>query len=301
MCETLQFNALHQSRVVTVTDVRCRPHDCGRGCEEFNESHEIVFPRSGFFVREVGREETAGDSNCVLFFRRNQPYRVSHPVAGGDDCTTLSFSRATLLEAFGAYDPRLYDCPYDPFPSLGALSDSVATLMLHRMRSSLLGGHFGSGTLDVLSTDEYALRLLDAVAFDAAQFLGRRVGRVGDDTRRAHRALAEEARAFLRVHMRESHSLPEIARAVYSSPFHLARVFRRVTGLSLHRYLTRLRLREALQRLADGERDLTRLAFSVGYSSHSHFSQAFRGEFGCPPNACRGRPISHRRAKRARI
>ena len=33
-------------------------------------------------------------------------------------------------------------------------------------------------------------------------------------------------------------SLTEIARAVFSSPFHLARIFRRETGVSLHRQLT---------------------------------------------------------------
>jgi AraC-like DNA-binding protein len=74
-------------------------------------------------------------------------------------------------------------------------------------------------------------------------------------------------------------SLSELARAVFSSPFHLARVFRRETGTSLHGYQTRLRLSVALERLADGASDLTTLALDLGFASHAHFTDAFRRGF----------------------
>ncbi|MDX1660442.1 MAG: helix-turn-helix domain-containing protein, partial [Gemmatimonadota bacterium] len=46
------------------------------------------------------------------------------------------------------------------------------------------------------------------------------------------------------------------------------------------------RLRVALEVLPDCE-NLTRLALSVGYSSHSHFSWAFRREYATTPSAVR--------------
>ena len=58
--------------------------------------------------------------------------------------------------------------------------------------------------------------------------------------------------------------------------------------MPLHRYLTRLRLRAALERLAGGANDLTALALDLGFSSHSHFADAFRREFGRTPSAVRG-------------
>jgi AraC-like DNA-binding protein len=64
----------------------------------------------------------------------------------------------------------------------------------------------------------------------------------------------------------------------------LARIFRRETGLSLHRQLTRLRLRDALEHLANGKPDLTGLALDLGFSSHAHFSHSFRHEFGSTPS-----------------
>jgi len=132
-----------------------------------------------------------------------------------------------------------------------------------------------------------ALKLLETLARDASQSETRSNGSARAATTHVHRELAESARVVLSQRMCDPLTLPTIAHLVHSSPFHLARVFRRMTGLSLHRYLTRLRLRAALERLADGESDLTALALSLGFASHSHFSNAFRGEFSMAPSALR--------------
>ena len=85
----------------------------------------------------------------------------------------------------------------------------------------------------------------------------------------------------------ERFSLAATAAEVGYSPFHLARVFRAVTGSSLHSYAERLRLRHALDRVADGERDLSALAAELGFASHSHFTLRFRRAFARPPSALR--------------
>jgi AraC-like DNA-binding protein len=75
-------------------------------------------------------------------------------------------------------------------------------------------------------------------------------------------------------------SLDELAEAVSRSPFHLARRFRQQTGLSLHQYRQHLRLASAMERLADGERDLAGLAHDLGYCSQSHLGAVFRRGVG---------------------
>jgi AraC-like DNA-binding protein len=82
-------------------------------------------------------------------------------------------------------------------------------------------------------------------------------------------------------------TLTRIAAALGVSVFHLCRSFRRATGLTLHGYRDEVRLRMALERLEQGEGDLTRLGLELGYSSHSHFTAAFRRSFGRPPSAAR--------------
>jgi AraC-like DNA-binding protein len=51
----------------------------------------------------------------------------------------------------------------------------------------------------------------------------------------------------------------------------------------VHRYRNRLRLRAAVERLSDGPVDRSTLAHALGFSSHSHFTAAFRAEFGVTP------------------
>ena len=82
-------------------------------------------------------------------------------------------------------------------------------------------------------------------------------------------------------------TLDDVAEATAYSKYHLARLFKRETGLPIHRYLNRLRLRAALERLMEPAEDLSRLALEVGFSSHSHFTQAFRVEFGRTPSELR--------------
>ena len=82
-------------------------------------------------------------------------------------------------------------------------------------------------------------------------------------------------------------TLNDVADAACCSLFHLARSFRKHTGLSLHGYRQRLRLATALQRLEEGERDIAALAHELGYSSQSHLGAAFVQELGVTPAQAR--------------
>lgn len=84
-------------------------------------------------------------------------------------------------------------------------------------------------------------------------------------------------------------SLAQIAEACHSTPFHLARLFRKQTGLSLHQYRHQLRLASALSRLEQGERDLAGLAHDLGYASQSHFGACFHAAVGATPATARAR------------
>ncbi|NJL26850.1 MAG: helix-turn-helix transcriptional regulator, partial [Thermoanaerobaculia bacterium] len=100
-------------------------------------------------------------------------------------------------------------------------------------------------------------------------------------------ASVEAARALLVEHYHEPLQLEDVASAAGISPFHLCRLFKRSTGLPIHRYLTRLRLATALERVVEGCTDLADLAFELGFSSHSHLSSAFRKELGLAPSEVR--------------
>jgi AraC-like DNA-binding protein len=88
---------------------------------------------------------------------------------------------------------------------------------------------------------------------------------------------------------RYMHAVPvsQIASELRASPYHLNRVFRSCTGMTLHGYLTELRLRAAWHELRDWPGHLSGLASLLGFSSHSHFAAAFRRSTGMTPSEAR--------------
>jgi AraC-like DNA-binding protein len=60
-----------------------------------------------------------------------------------------------------------------------------------------------------------------------------------------------------------------------------------VTGVHMHQYLNRLRLRAALEQVAEPRLALAAIALDHGFSSQSHFSAAFRKEFRITPSEAR--------------
>ena len=78
-------------------------------------------------------------------------------------------------------------------------------------------------------------------------------------------------------------NLEELGRRVACSHFYLSRTFTRETGLTLSQWLRRARLERAAELLRTRKCNVTEAALEVGYSSLSHFSQAFREMFGCCP------------------
>src|SRR5438093_7174967 len=104
--------------------------------------------------------------------------------------------------------------------------------------------------------------------------------------------MIRRTKEFLDARFTERLHLTEVADAVGASPAYLTDVFRQFEGISLHRYLTQLRLARALNELPQTS-DLTRLALDLGFSSHSHFTMAFRRAFGCTPSGFRRRTRRH--------
>ena len=101
------------------------------------------------------------------------------------------------------------------------------------------------------------------------------------------RLRVERARALLASSPATRWDLDTLGRVLYCSPFHLARQFRALTGETISRYLLRLRLGLAIERLAEGERDIAALASDIGFAHHSHFSARFRTIFGITPTQAR--------------
>jgi AraC-like DNA-binding protein len=57
--------------------------------------------------------------------------------------------------------------------------------------------------------------------------------------------------------------------------------------MTISAYRNHLRVRAALERLADGERSLTSLAADLGFADHAHMARTVRRETGAAPSVLR--------------
>ncbi len=95
---------------------------------------------------------------------------------------------------------------------------------------------------------------------------------------------ARKVVAILERDLADPPSLDEIGHEVGCSPFYLSRTFSREMGMTIPQCLRTLRMRYAAELLKSGRCNVTEAAMAVGYSSLSHFSQAFCQTIGCCPN-----------------
>jgi AraC-like DNA-binding protein len=228
------------------------------------------------------------DPTRVMLYNRGQAYTRAALTPRGDRCEWFSLPAEAVLAARRAHG-RADGDEDAPF---GAASFAPGSPRMYLLAQAIDRHLAGPGAdVDALFVEEATLTLLDHVAASLAELEGRRVRSAPAP---AHRRLAAAAERLLATRFAEPGlTLPKLAAELDSSPFHLARVFRQVTGRSLHAWRMALRLRAAVEPLLDGgAEDLTRLALELGFSSHSHFSAAFRATYGVTPSQLPRLPLS---------
>lgn len=225
---------------------------------------EFVFPRRAVRIHREDRAAFVADANQVVFYNPGDRYERSAVSEEGDRCEWFGVTAAAGLDR--------------PFAHAVGPCDLGTYLMQRRIVVRLMRGE-----VDDLQLDECVLELLARVQGPTPVLAVARPPKPA-------REWVAQVQEILALRAAEPWTLRQLGAAVGASPFALCRAFRALTGESLHRYRTGLRLRLALERLADPKSDLTGLAGDLGYSSHSHFSAAFRRAFGMTPAQFRGVP-----------
>ena len=262
---------LLKTRTITVRDVYCQGTCRPQSAEEYATDTHLVFPYRGVYVRHLGHDQAVGEANQVLFFNATEGYRVSHPVSGGDASLTLVISDLLLREmaprtflregaALAFRQQRL---------RIDARTQALVALLRHSLREKIA---------EPLEAESLVLTLVQrALGPRTTHAAGASLGR---------QRLVDRAKLVLTSDLARRWTLTEIAAEVRCSPVYLTQVFQQVEGLPLYRYQLRLRLARALDLLAQYD-DLTTLSLDLGFSSHSHFSAAFREAYGRSPSEFR--------------
>jgi AraC-like DNA-binding protein len=272
-----EVRILLETKQLRVGTFRCRPGDplwAQENC--IGRGHHVVFPATGVRITQ-GRSDpfVANPLNAVLY-NAGQTYRRRLVSSQGDLCTFLVV-HPELLERLAEQRPRSSES--HPFDGSEAPVDPAAYLTQARVVRHLRDAARRETGPDLLFVEESLFDVL-------SRTLSRSTRRLAADPNTS--GVVEQVKELLATRFHENLSLAGIGREVHRSPFHLARLFRLGTGRSIHEYRTQLRLRSGLSWLEEGRPDLAALALDLGFSSHSHFTSAFRRAFGIPPSAVRG-------------
>lgn len=232
----------------------------------------VVLPFSGVFSKhDAPGHDVIGTPSHAVFIAADTPYRLGYPGAIGD--------RALILRFDDALAPGGLDGSDGEAPASNGLLPAEAMMLRNLLYARLARGEAGQF--------ESEARGLDLLAMS----LG--ATRRGDTSMRRATA-ARWARALQRVKEAvasapaDKWNVEKLAHIARLSPYHLCRVFRRMTGASIYGYVLRERLAATLDSVLDGA-DLTTVALDAGFASHSHFTARFRDFFGCTPAALRRR------------
>lgn len=246
----------------------------------------FVFPRTSVVIRHEGHSPVAADPCTVTFYNSGQRYTREPLDPRGDHCEWFAVRPDVLRNVVAGYDPAVQERqPGEPFDRTHGRSDSRSYAAQRAVARHLAA----SDDPDPLAVEEAVLAVLERVLA-----LTYESDPAGDEPPERPHTLVHRARGYLQDRYRETSTLDEIAAAIGSSVFHLCRVFKRETGMTLHAYRQELRLRRALELIAEPDSNLTAVALHLGFSSHSHFSAAFKAAFGTTPSRFRRHPSRHR-------
>lgn len=263
----LAIHDLLDTQTVAIRDVVCDGKCRHKSPEECPNSTYLVFPYRGVYLRHLGSNEAVAEANQVLFFNQAEGYRISHPVQGGDACLSISVREELLREL--APKEHLYDNPAVMFRKQRWQIDPRAQVLVALLRHSLL-----NRSIEMLEAETLTLTLI-------RRALGERTSHATRATY-GRQKLVDRAKLVLSSELSRRWTLAEIAAEVGVSPVYLTQVFAQVEGVPLYRYQLRLRLARALDLLGSYD-DLSALGMELGFSSHSHFSAAFRQAYGRTP------------------
>ncbi len=278
--ETPLDSIAHRGDGTVIGAFRC-PRDHPRFVDSGPIENDIfVFPRSSVKIRHAGGPSFVADQTVATVYNRGQIYDRALVSEEGDRCDWFAVPRETAIEAVIANG--LMPCARGPFTFAFAPVSHQTYLAQRRLFRQ---AHRGAPPAKL---DEAIYALLDDVVRGAASRNGARSERARD---KDGPAIAEEIRRLISARFDEEWSLTRLQHHFGVSAFRLCRVFRRVTGSSIHEYLVSVRLRASLERIEPQAVDLTSVAMDLGFSSHSHFTLAFRRSFGVPPSVWRGEPL----------
>jgi AraC family transcriptional regulator len=247
---------------------------------EASNEYTALFLLGGKAVYEAGAAAGEIQAGGALLL---DPGRAAKATGQAVECLTLSLSAAYVLDC--AVRTRLVAAGNTVAFRADALvevsEDERLSRLARDLAHELTQGEPGQEVVVAALVEQLVVHLLRHYS-NVRRSDEMELSRVGLVDRRIRRAVE-----LMHAHLDRELPLEEIAAAAYVSPFHFARLFKKLMGASPHAYLATLRVERAQRLLAETDLSIAEVSARVGYSSPSHFTKAFRQSKGLTPRAFR--------------
>ena len=245
----------------------------------------VALPWTSVVIDRSRRRNELVDPNSAVYYRANEPYERRLISPRGDRCIFISPSAELLHDVL---DEAQLEAQHDAFPFTVGPAVSRVTRAQHELGCAL----FNNRRLNPIEVESSLTEILRMLVGAAGRQMRRPCARPTQSTQRAHRELVHNTKSVLAKSLDDPagvmpFGIESLGKCVHASPYHLCRVFKRETGVTIGQYWMRLRLRSAAERLVWTDQSITNIAHRFGFSSHAHFTSSWSAEFGSPPSALR--------------
>jgi AraC family transcriptional regulator len=256
----------------SIHEIVCRAGPSDRPFEERHDGFSISAVLEGSFTYRTDAGHELLYPGALLLGNDGSCFECGHAHGIGDHCIALNVQEepfGEIASAAASTSRFRFSVPSLP-PSLKALPIIAHMEALSCAPSSL-------------RSEELALRLVERVI----------AAMTGDRQRAAAPSGREISRVIEAIRLVETDAtrpleLKEMAAVARMSKYHFLRVFRRLTGVTPHRYLISARLRRAALGLTSSQRPVIDVALDAGFGDLSTFNKTFRAVFGVTPTQYRG-------------
>src|ERR1700722_7296069 len=252
-------------------EVVCRAGPSDRPFEERHDGFSVSAVVEGSFTYRSDAGHGLLYPGALLLGNNGSCFECGHAHGIGDRCISLNVHEEQFSEIAAAATSTSwfrFSAPSLP-PSLKALPIITHMEALSCAPSSL-------------RSEELALRIIERVI----------AAMTGDQDHAAVPSGRETRRVIEAIRLVESDAaqpleLKDMAAVAGMSKYHFLRVFRRLTGMTPHRYLISARLRRAALALTSSRQPVIAVALDAGFGDLSTFNKTFRAVFGLTPTQYR--------------
>ena len=268
-----------------IASIVCTSGPGDRPFEEVQSLASIAIVLAGTFSYRGDYGRTLMTPGSLLLGNAGRCFSCGHEHGEGDHCVAFFFEPELLERVAADSGLRHTSFPTHRLPFRRATAPLIARAAAVLSDPATVEQAAGPGERtarpDAAALEEVAVGLASTVLSTHHE------SRLPRLTARDERRVAEVVR-HMESTLERAHSLLALAKQARLSPYHFLRVFRKVTGVSPHQLLLRMRLHAAARRLLQSPAAVTDIAYAVGFADLSNFVRTFRAEFGTPPSRYRG-------------